>query len=91
MGCRLLKAVQGRGWCRSLNYLDRKIVLPSAIGTTFITLLLEELLRLGVRKTEEQFHTILSDDVVELREYLFCNFAVFEAAASSQESRPDIN
>lgn len=71
----LLQTMQGRRRGRALNDLDRVVVLSSTISTAFITLLLQHFLCFGVRKTEKQLHSVLSDNVVEIRQYFFCDIA----------------
>lgn len=68
-----------RGGSRSLNHFNRVIVLSGAVGTTFITLLLQDLLGLGISKAQKQLHPVALGDVVEFRQDLFGNLTVFEA------------
>lgn len=76
---RLLKTVHRWRWGRTLDDLDRIIVLARPICTAFIALLFEELLCLGIRKPKKQLHAVLSEYVVKFREDLFGNFTGFKS------------
>ena len=67
------------GWSRSLNHFNRVVVLSGPVSTTFVALLLQNLLGLGISKAQKQLHSIVLGDIVEFRQDLFGNITVFEA------------
>ena len=89
---RLLQTVhRWRRGC-TLDDFDRVIVLAGSICATFIALLLEELLCLGICKPQKQLHAILSDYIVKFGENLFGNFAGFKSTGKfTVSSEPRFN
>ena len=68
-----------RGWGRSLHHFHRIVVLSSTVSSALITLLLQNLLSLGISKAQQQLHSILLGGVVEFNQNLFGDVAVLEA------------
>lgn len=68
-----------RGWSRSLNHFNRVVVLSGPVSTTFVALLLQNLLGFGISKAQKQLHPIVLGDIVKFHQDLFGNITVFEA------------
>lgn len=74
-----------RGWSRSLNHFNRVVIFSGAVSTTFVALLLQDLLRFGISKAQKQLYPIVLGDVVEFHQDLFGNITVFEAVNQSEK------
>ena len=63
---------------------DRVAVFAAAPGATFLTLLLELLLSLGIGKAQVELDpTMIVDDTVEVLDHAFCNFTGLKPASGS--------
>jgi hypothetical protein len=78
MRSRLTKTMESGGW-GALNHLDREVVFASTIGTPFAALLLELLLRFGIRESEQELDAVLGRHIVEFGKDLHRNLAGFES------------
>jgi hypothetical protein len=76
----LLNALhRGRGGI--LHNLNGVIILPGAVCTTFIALLLQHFLSLGIRESQQQLYIVLRHCVVvELAQNSLRNFTALESA-----------
>jgi hypothetical protein len=70
-----------RGWGGSLHHFNRVVVLSSAVSTTFVALLLQDLLGFGIGKAQKQLDPIVLGDVMEFHQDFFGNITVFEATS----------
>ena len=77
MGSSLLEALKCRRWS-SMNHLDRVVVFSSTVSATFIALLFEGFLRLGIGETEQEFDAILALNVMKFTDDGFSIIAGFE-------------
>ena len=67
--------------------LDRVAVFPAAPVTTFLALLLELLLSLGVGKAEAELHAIMVDwEAMEVLDGSFSNFTGLKSVVVSMDN-----
>lgn len=67
-----------------MNHLDRIIIFPSTVGATFVALLLESFLSLGIGEAKQEFDPILAFNVMELTDDSFGILAGFKAKAGGR-------